>query len=232
MDRSRKAARFAGVLFIFATVVSLVGSNFIKPILGAPDYLVAISTSKNHFVVGILIQFLGSLASAGIAVALFSTLRKFNEGLAVGAVVFRMIEAVFYIIGNLSLLSLLSLSQSAASTGTGSNSATLNLGSLLQSTHDYSGFVFGAGSFCIGALMYYLIFFQSKLIPQWLSGWGLASIALLFTMVLLIMFGSEPSGKLLFLAAPLGLQEMVLALWLIIKGFDPVVLAEEAKQSR
>jgi hypothetical protein len=68
--------------------------------------------------------------------------------------------------------------------------------------------------------MYYYIFFQSKLIPRWLSGWGLIGIVLLLSMALLIMFGEEPSGMTLLLALPIFLQEMVLAIWLIVKGFN------------
>jgi hypothetical protein len=67
--------------------------------------------------------------------------------------------------------------------------------------------------------MYYLIFYKSKLIPRWLSGWGIFSIAMLLCMALLIMFGAPPSGMTLILALPIALQEMVLAVWLIVKGF-------------
>jgi len=65
---------------------------------------------------------------------------------------------------------------------------------------------------------------------RWLSGWGLIAIALLLAMALFVMFGAQPSGTTLLLAVPIAVQEMVLAVWLIVKGFNPSALAP-AKQA-
>ena len=76
--------------------------------------------------------------------------------------------------------------------------------------------------------MYYYVMYRSRLIPRWLSAWGLAGLTLLLSMALLIAFGerpSGPSGMLVLLAVPLALQEMVLAAWLIVKGFNPSAIA-------
>jgi hypothetical protein len=82
--------------------------------------------------------------------------------------------------------------------------------------------------------MYYYVLYRSRLIPRWLSAWGLAGLALVFSMTLLIAFGeriSGPSGMLVLLAVPIALQEMVLAVWLIVKGFNPSAIASgSAKQ--
>jgi len=91
--------------------------------------------------------------------------------------------------------------------------------------------VVGVTFFCLGAAMYYYVLYRSRLIPRWLSAWGLAGLALLFSMVLSIAFGessSGPSGMQLLLAIPIGLQEMVLAVWLIVKGFSRTALASVA----
>ncbi len=77
--------------------------------------------------------------------------------------------------------------------------------------------------FSLGALMIYYVFYQSKLIPRWLSGWGLIGSVLYLVVPLLSMFGSE----LAILTLPLALQEMVLAVWLIVKGFNPSAIASE-----
>ncbi len=77
--------------------------------------------------------------------------------------------------------------------------------------------------FSLGALMIYYVFYQSKLIPRWLSGWGLIGSVLHLVVPLLSMFGSE----LAILTLPLALQEMVLAVWLIVKGFNPSAIASE-----
>ncbi len=89
------------------------------------------------------------------------------------------------------------------------------LGTLLLKTVDrisqVSVFVFS-----IGALMIYSVFYQSKLVPRWLSVWGLIGGILYSSVPLLTMFGYAWEA----LYAPLALQEMVLAVWLIVKGFD------------
>ena len=225
MNSDRKTAIIAGILFIIATVASLLSTGFIQSILDAPDYLSKLSADQNRIIIGALFQFIAAVASAGIAISLYPILRKHNEGLALGSVGFRLIEGVFYIVAALCLLSLLSLSREYVKAGTPTASYFQISGTLILSGYNWANFVFGVISFCLGALMYYYIFYQSKLIPRWLSGWGIIGIALLLLMALLIMFGAEPSGITLLLALPIALQEMVLAVWLIVKGFNSTVIA-------
>ncbi|AKM83221.1 hypothetical protein A2422_00310 [Candidatus Woesebacteria bacterium RIFOXYC1_FULL_31_51] len=230
---TRKIARITGILFIVATVAGLLGSGLMGSIVGAPDYLVQIAASKNLIVVGALLAFVAAAGSAGIAIALYPVLRKYNEGLALGSVGFRLIEAVFYIVGTLGLLSLLSLSQEYASAAPQAVSTFQVLGTLISAVRVWAGFVLGVIAFCLGAAMYYYVMYQSRLIPRWLSAWGLVGLALLFSMTLLIAFGERtlgPSGMQVLLAIPLALQEMVLGVWLIVKGFNtPVIASTSAK---
>jgi len=228
MNSSKTTARIVGALFITATVVGLLGTSLTGSVVGAPDYLVQIAANKNLVVLGALLKFVAAAASAGIAIALYPVLRKHNEGLALGSVGFRLVEGVFYIVAALGLLSLLSLGQEYAGAGPQAAPTLQVLGTLILAVRNWAGFVYGVLFFCLGALMYYYVLYQSRLIPRWLSGWGLVAIALLFSMVLLIAFGerpSGPSGMQLLLALPIALQEMVLAVWLILKGFNPSAIA-------
>ncbi len=234
MNTNRRTAIIAGVLFIIATAASLLGSGFTGSIVGAPDYLVQIAANKNLVVLGALLTFVAAAGSAGIAISLYPVLRKHNEGLALGAVGFRLVEAVFYIVGALALLSLLSLGQEYASAGSQAAPTLQALGTLLLAVRSWAGFVFGVISFCLGAAMYYYVMYRSRLVPRWLSAWGLAGLALLFSMALLIAFGeraSGPSGLLVLLAVPLAIQEMALAVWLIVKGFNPSAIASLAAKA-
>lgn len=228
MNTERKIATIAGTLFIVATAASLIGSGFTGSMLDAPDYLSGIASNGNRVIVGALLSFVAAAASSGIAIALYPVLKKHNEGLAIGAVGFRLIEGVFYIVGDLCLLSLLSVSQEFVNAGGQGASTYQTIGNLLLTTKDLAGFVFAVIAFCLGALMYYYVFYQSRLIPRWLSVWGLAAIALLLSAVLITLFNGEPysvSGNLIYLALPLFLQEMVMAVWLIVKGFSPTAIA-------
>jgi hypothetical protein len=234
MNTNRKFAIIAGELFIIAMVASLLGTAFTGPLLGAPDYLIKISANGSRVVVGALFAFIAAATSASIAISLYPLLKKYNEVLALGAVAFRLIEAVFYIVDVICLLSLLTLSQEFVNAGGQSASYFQTFGHLLLTARDLAGFVFGAIAFCLGALMYYSVFYQSKLIPRWLSVWGLIATVLLLSAVLLTLFDGEPfsiSGGLIILALPIAVQEMVLAVWLIVKGFNPSAIADSLPTS-
>jgi len=223
MNAIQKTARVAGVLFILATAAGLAGAGVLGSALQAPDFLSSISMDGNRLLVSALLSFVAACASAGIAIALYPVLRKFNEGLALGSVGFRLIEAVFYIVGTLCLLAIFALSHEYAGVSGQVASYTETLGRLLRTAKDLAGFILGVMAFCIGGGLYYVVFYRSRLIPRWLSAWGLIALMLLFSAVLITLFDGEPysvSGNLVFLALPIALQEMVLAVWLIVKGFN------------
>lgn len=94
------------------------------------------------------------------------------------------------------------------------------VGGLLLGVREHAALA-GVFAFCLGAFLYYVALFQSRLIPRWLSGWGIAAIGLLAAMAVLALFAGRPVTSFPLLAFPLFLQEMVLAVWLIARGFSP-----------
>jgi hypothetical protein len=229
----RMTAIVAGALFIIATAASILGTSFTGSIPSAPDYLTSMSANGNPIKVGALLSLLAAAASASIAIALYPILKKYNEGLALGAVAFRLIEGVFYIVGVICLLSLFTLSQDFVNAGGQGAAYFQTLGHLLLTARDLADFIFGVIAFSLGALSYYYVFYQTRLIPRWLSAWGLIAIVSLLAAALFTLFNGEPysiSGNLLILVLPIAVQEMVLALWLIVKGFNPFAIASRADQ--
>jgi hypothetical protein len=159
-------------------------------------------------------------ALAMVPVMLFPIFKKYNEALALGAVVFRgALEAVTYIAIVICWLLLIILSVEFVKAGAPDASYFQTLGILLLEAADWFGYVLSI-VFSIGALMIYYLFYKSKLIPRWLSIWGLIGAILYLAQPLLAMFGSE----LDILFAPLAVQEMVLAVWLIVKGFNSTAI--------
>jgi len=233
MNRNRKTAIIVGVLFITATVASVLGTLFSKPILDATDYLIKISANENRIAIGALLKFIAAAASAGIAISLYPILKKYNQGLALGSVGFRIIEGMLGIVGVICLLLLTTLSQEFVKAGAPDSSYFQTSGVLIVAVRDWMGNVAGLLAFGLGALMYYYIFFQTKLVPRWLSGWGLIGTILIIVISMLVMFRviAPMSTTQIVLAVPIGLQEMVLAVWLIVKGFNPSVIASESAET-
>jgi len=174
-----------------------------------------------------------AFACAGIAIWLYPVLKRYDEALALGSVGFRIIEAVLFIVAAIGLLSLLMVSQEHVKAGAQACPHFQTLGAILRAVRFWASFVFAAIAFCIGALMYYYIFYQSRLIPRWLSGWGLLAITLHLAEVILTIFALvKPLSTIqVVMNLPIFFQEMTLAVWLIVKGFNPsAVVSGAAKQ--
>jgi hypothetical protein len=214
-----RAARLTGVLFIIATVANLLGAA-VRPSLAGTDYLGRLSADPDRVAAGSLLLLIAAFACAGIAVAMYPVLKRTDTGLALGSVVFRTVEAVMYGVAIVSLLSLSTLGQ--ASVAAGADQAALRaIGGLLLGLREHAALV-GVFAFCLGAFLYYAAFFRSRLIPRWLSGWGIAAIGLLAAASVLALFAGRPVTDYVPLALPIFLQEMILAVWLIARGFSPV----------
>jgi magnesium-transporting ATPase (P-type) len=215
------------VLWITATVADVISrAVFLQPILGAPDYLTRISANEGQVLLGALFLLIGAVAAAGIAIALYPVLRTHNEALALGSVGFRLIEGAFYLGIVVCLLVLVTASRESANAGTSVPSIYEAPAALVMAARDSLGQV-SVLIFGLGALMYYWVFYRSRLVPRWLSAWGLVAIITVMLSILLVMFGlfESFSPPQLVLALPILVQEMVMAVWLITKGFNPRAVA-------
>ena len=221
MNSNRKTAIVVGILFISATILGF-SSLFLTPILNTPDYLSRIFANENRILIVSLIKIIAAFACAGIAISLYPVLRKYNEGLALGSVGFRIAEGMLYVFGLIGVLMLLPLSQEFIKAGMPDASYFQTLANSLLSMRDWTGML-AVITFGPGALMYYAIFYQSRLIPRWLSGWGLIAAALCLISGILVMFNIIDFFTPVQIAIniPILLQELVLAVWLITKGFNP-----------
>src|SRR3972149_6973759 len=136
MNTNRKTAIIAGILFIIATTASLLSTVFSGSILDAPDYLIKIFVNQNQVTIGVLLKIIAAMTSVGIAIAMYPVMKGSNAGLALGSVVFRALEAVFYIIGVVSLLSLLTLGQQFTTAGFADHTSLQEIRNLLVSVRD------------------------------------------------------------------------------------------------
>ena len=224
----RSIARITGILFIIATAASLLSIAFLGSV-GSSDYLTQIAANEGQVTVGVLLRFIAALASAAIAISLYPVLRRYRQGPAIGAVGFRVIEGTFYALGAVSVLLLLTLSREFVKTGAGDPAYFSQTGTLLKALDDWAGLA-GILAFYVGGLLYYRVFYQTRLVPRWLAGWGIGAVILGAVAALLVLFGvtGSMSPVQMALNAPIGLQEMVLAVWLIVKGFNASAMTSDS----
>lgn len=224
MNEYKKIARIVGILFIIGTGSGILSGVFTGSFLDHPNFLVEISANKNQLMIGALLVLTMGFALAMVPVMLFPIFKKYNEALALGAVVFRgALEAVGYMVIVISWLLLLILSQVYVQAGSPDNSYFQTLGTVFLELGDWIGHLISI-VFSLGALMIYYLFYQSKLIPSWLSIWGLVGGLLYLIVPIVAMFGIV----LEILYIPLAVQEMVFAVWLIVKGFNSSAIASQA----
>ncbi len=229
MNTHRKTARIVGILFIIGTGAAILSIFFTGPILDDPDYLIKISAYENHIIIGALLVLIMGLALAMVPVMMFPILKKHHEVFALGYVVFRgALETVTYFVNVIGLLLLIRLSKEYGQAGVPDVSYFQNLGTLLRET-DFQSSPLLKIVFSLGALMLYYVLYQSQLIPRWLSGWGGIGAALHLASGVFVMFGWLTEFPVLgiFWDLPIALQEMVMAVWLIVKGFNSSAIASE-----
>lgn len=226
-------AVIAGVFFIAATVTAIVGLLLYNPLLASPDYLSNGAAHANEIVLGAVFELMLVVTATGTGIMFFPYLRKFNERLGLGYLFFRFLEAIMILVGIVSVLALLTLSQSYNSLAAPDIAAYETAGITLKAIHDWT-FILGP-NFLLGinTFTYSYVFFRTGFVPKPLAVLGLTGAVAIFTAGLLEMFGIvaqfTPAAGLL--ALPVATYEMVLAVWLIVKGFNLEYLSKQSTDS-
>jgi hypothetical protein len=223
----RTNAAIVGVLFILGTVPALLSLPLMLNTVNAPNHLVAISTNASQMILFTAIKLFMGIACAGIGLALYPILKKYNEGLAIGAAGFRIIEGMTSVVGALLYIVLLALSREFVKAGAPASSYFQTADAVINAGIDWFRDVAMLLTFGIGALMYYVVFYQYRLVPRWLTVWGMVGITMTIISTQLVMFNIiPPLGTIqVVLQMPILPQELVLAAWLIAKGFNPSAVA-------
>lgn len=215
MSNHRKTATIVGILFIIGTVSGILSAVCTGDIFTDPDYLIRIAENEPQVLLGAAFVLLMGFSLAMVPVMMYPLFKKENEALALGAVVFRgPVEAVLYILTVISWLMLVTLGNEFVAAGMPAGSHFQDFGAVLVQSGIQINQILEI-AFSLGAMMFYVLFYQTRLIPRWLSLWGVIGAVLYHIAGWSDLFGID-MGVLIF---PLALQEMVMAVWLIMKGF-------------
>ncbi|MEH7116656.1 DUF4386 domain-containing protein [Neobacillus vireti] len=226
MNSNKKAAKIVGALFIMAAVTAIIGLILYEPILTTRDYLVQGSEHANQVIFGAVMELILVVSAIGTATTMYPFLKKYNETLALWHVCFRFLEAIIITIGIISVLSLLTLSREFVAAGDSDIASFQASGILLKAVHDWT-FLLGPNLMLgINTMMYSYIFYKSKLVPRFIPILGITGATLILVAALLEMFGIIQQVSVWggMMAVPVAANEMILAVWLIAKGFNEPAL--------
>lgn len=233
-NTSRQVAISVGIMFIFATVSAILAVLFYQPMLTGPDYLINGAAHTNRVILGVFMDLILVCTAIGTAIGLFPVLRPYGERIALGHLFFRFLEAIVITIGIIAILSLLTLSKSFMATAAPESSAYQVAGILLLAVYKWSSMLGPLFFLGLNTLMYSYLLYKSSLVPRPLAVLGLSGATLVFVYAFLVMFGVAVQGAapLVVLALPIAAYEMILAVWLILKGFNSSAIASQATTTR
>ena len=235
MKTHRKTAIIVGVLFIIGTVTGFLSLFvFTEPILDDPNYLINVSAYKNQIIIGALLVLIMAFALAMVPVMMFPIFKIHNEALALGYVVFRVLEAVTDIAIVISWLLLLPLSQEYVKAGDPDASYFQTLGAVFQAVRYWATQMIYILNGLAGLMLCYLLY-QSKLIPRFISVLGLIGYAVLLPGASLDMLGHvdtlHGAGMIIFLPGSI-FEILLLPIWLFVKGFNSSAIASESVKQK
>jgi len=212
----------AGILFIIATVFLFVGEAFYKPGLTPPDILGKAAEANSRIRLGILIELSCVLSIPLIAIVLYPVLRKVSPVLAIGYVAFRTFEAALFAGMEVDRMLVVALAEAVAGLPAAQIAPLEILARTLTGGGAWSGTTGPIYNlvFVTGMLMLNTMLWTSRLVPRWIALWGLVSALTLGGIAIAVFFWTVPDALAIALIAPLAVQEMVLALWFIFRGFD------------
>jgi hypothetical protein len=224
-------AVMAGVLYFLGTVFGVLSGviggevlssfSFGKPLVGV-DMLGLVVANSSQITRGAFLIIMMAISLVAMTVFLYPLFRKDSEELAMGMVLFRgALEGTFYFLSTLGFLVLVVLGNEYIATGADS-AALQSMGNVL---YQFQGLLAPVGPifFLIGATCLYLSFYRTRLIPRWLSVWGFIAVVPYMAYALLHFFHMD-NGIGFYLQMVLAPQEMVMGIWLIVKGFNPSAL--------
>jgi hypothetical protein len=222
VDRARKTALVAGALYVLTFASSIPALFLLSPVLNNPDYIVS-AGADSRVLLGCFLDVVNALAAIGTAVALYSVVKRQHEGLAIGFVTSRLLEAAIIVIGVVSLLSVVTLRQNLAGTAAADQASFVAVGQSLVAVRDWT-FLLGPNLMAaVNALLLGTLMYRSRLVPRLIPTVGLIGGVLLLADVTAIFFGSYGFGSPwhVIAAAPIFVWELSLGVWLVVKGFRP-----------
>ena len=216
MNAINKTSRILGVAFLLQFITSFGSGVFLKPTwfvegdIGAT--MLKIAANPMLMRTGLFLDMHTALGVTFLGVVLYLTLRKQNETMALTAMLFYALEGALHAAGELDAISLLHLSQRYAATG--QPAQLLFMGQAAYDAVSFSG-VLMMLAFCLGAILFYTLLDKARIVPRWLSLWGLITVFPCLIGTLFAIFGYKLPFAIYLPYVPF---EFVIGIWILVKG--------------
>lgn len=210
-------SRLIGALFLSGFLTYGVGSGLVNSVVGAPGFLSTISAHKTTLVLGAFLMLLNSVVDLGKGVLFFPILERHGRRTALAYVATMIVEVVLLAVGVLCLLMIVPVAQQGVDAGPAGAGWANALGSLAVQANTMA-YQVAEMSLGLGCILLCSLLFRTRLIPRFLSIWGLIGYPVLVAGTIAEIFGIHIG---LVLSIPGGLFELALGFWLLIKGFEP-----------
>jgi hypothetical protein len=219
--KDKQNATLTGLFFIGAALSSVAGLKLYDPILAHDDFIHMGSTHYSQIIAGAICELVLSVTATGTGILLYPYLKRYNESLGIGYLSFRMLEVFFILLGLAAVLTTLSISEHYVSRTIAEQTTAISLGRAFIALHGWT-FMLGPNfMLAINTFLYSYVFRKTGLVPRRLAVWGMIAACLIMVAALLELFGiiRQLSVWGIVLALPIATYELLLAVWLIAKGF-------------
>jgi hypothetical protein len=222
MTSLRKTALVAGIFYLI-TFISIPTLALYGPVKNHRDWIL---TSGTHtgVLVGAFLEVIVALAGIGTAVTLYPVVKRQNEGVALGFVTARLLEAAMIFTGVLSLLSLVTLRHDLGGAAGANAAALVTTGASHVAVYNWTMLLGQTLMPCINALLLGSLMYRSRLVPRFIPIVGLIGAPLLLAAVIAALFSGSIGHVSAFQAIatfPVAAWEFSLGVWLVVKGFKP-----------
>jgi uncharacterized protein DUF4386 len=207
-------SRMIGALFLAGFLVYGTGSLLANSVVDGPDFLAGVASQRTTLALGAFLMIATTAVDIGKAVFLFPVLERHGRRTALAYLATMIFEMAMMTVGVLALLMIIPLGDQADRLGHDTAQA---LGSLAVDANE-TAYQIGQLSLGFGCLFLCALLYRTGLIPRFLAGWGLVGYALHMSGAAAEIFGVPIS---LVLLIPGGIFEVTLAIWLLVKGFNP-----------
>ncbi len=221
MSPARKTALVAGVFYLI-TFISIPTLALYGPVKNHRDWILS-SGTHTGVLVGALLEVIVALAGIGTAVTLYPVVKRQNEGVALGFVAARLLEAAMIFTGVLSLLSLVTLRHDLGGAAGANAAALVTTGASHVAIYNWTMLLGQTLMPCINALLLGSLMYRSRLVPRIIPVLGLIGAPLLISAVIAALFGGtgHVSAWQAIATLPVAAWEFSLGVWLVVKGFKP-----------